>query len=98
MQGYNKRATVLFLLQRYQESIQDCQLVLDLNPYHFAAASGMGMCYRYSAPRLLFMVQHECSTSLESLQPLGLTVPPMGEATVESAHFSRCRCKPEPRP
>ena len=45
-QGYNRRATVLFLLGRYQESIEDCQLVLELNPYHFGAASGMGMCYR----------------------------------------------------
>ena len=31
-------------MQRYKESIDDCRLVLELNPYHFGAASGMGMC------------------------------------------------------
>jgi tetratricopeptide (TPR) repeat protein len=44
LQAHNKRATVLFLMHRYEESIEVCQLVLQLNPYHFGAASGMGMC------------------------------------------------------
>ena len=44
-QGYNKRATVLYLLHRYKDAIQDCQMVLQLNPYHFGAASGMGLCH-----------------------------------------------------
>lgn len=34
------------MLQRYNESIADCKVTLELNPYHFGAASGMGMCYR----------------------------------------------------
>jgi hypothetical protein len=44
-QGYNKRATVLYLLGRFQESVEECRTVLSLNPYHFGAASGMGLCY-----------------------------------------------------
>lgn len=44
-EGFNKRATVLYLMQRYQESIEDCKLVLELQPYHFGAAAGMGLCY-----------------------------------------------------
>lgn len=44
-EAHNKRATVLYLMEKYKESIQLCELVLELNPYHFAAASGMGMCY-----------------------------------------------------
>jgi len=36
---------VLYLLREYKESIDVCKLVLELNPYHFGAASGMGMCY-----------------------------------------------------
>lgn len=44
-QGFNKRATVLYLLHRYQDAIDDCQAVLRLNPHHFGAASGMGLCY-----------------------------------------------------
>ena len=44
-QARNKKATVLFLLKKYEESIAECEVVLQLNPYHFGAASGVGMCY-----------------------------------------------------
>lgn len=44
-EGWNKRATALFMAKRYQESIADCNKVLELNPYHFGALSGMGMNY-----------------------------------------------------
>jgi len=43
-EAYNKRATVLYLMERYRESIADCKMVLELNSYHFGAASGMGIC------------------------------------------------------
>lgn len=45
LQGHNKRATANYLLGRYEESIGDCEITLQLNPYHFAAASGMGLGY-----------------------------------------------------
>jgi tetratricopeptide (TPR) repeat protein len=45
LQGYNKRATVYYLLHRYQEAIDDCNMALHLNPYHFGAASGLGLCH-----------------------------------------------------
>ena len=35
---------MLYLQQRYAAAVADCRAVLELNPYHFAAASGMGMC------------------------------------------------------
>lgn len=44
-EGYNKRATVLFLLKQHQESIEECKRVLQLQPHHFGAASGLGLCY-----------------------------------------------------
>lgn len=44
-EGRNKRATVLYLLQRHREAIAECAEVLKLNPYHFGAASGMGLCH-----------------------------------------------------
>ncbi len=44
-QAYNKRATTLYLMQRYHESIEDCVTTLQLNPHHFGAASGMGLCH-----------------------------------------------------
>ncbi|EFN52005.1 hypothetical protein CHLNCDRAFT_139541 [Chlorella variabilis] len=42
---YNKRATVLYLMQRYHAAVVDCRVTLQMNPWHWAAASGMGMCY-----------------------------------------------------
>ena len=30
---------------RFRESIHDCQQALEINPYHFGAAAGMGQCY-----------------------------------------------------
>lgn len=46
-EGYNKRATCLYLMQRYHAAILDCRVTLELQPYHFGAASGMGMCCGY---------------------------------------------------
>lgn len=45
LQGHNKRATVLYLMRRYHESIQATETTLELNPYHFGAASGLGLCH-----------------------------------------------------
>jgi tetratricopeptide (TPR) repeat protein len=42
---WNQRAIALFSLGRHAESIRDCQHTLELNPYHFGAATGMGQCF-----------------------------------------------------
>lgn len=44
-EGWNKRATILFFLERYKESIADCEEVLKRNPLHFGALSGFGQNY-----------------------------------------------------
>ena len=44
-EAWNQRAIAHFALNRYAESIRDCRQVLEINPYHFAAAAGMGQCY-----------------------------------------------------
>jgi tetratricopeptide (TPR) repeat protein len=44
-EGWNKRATVLFLAGEYQRSIADCDEVLKRNPRHFGALSGLGEIY-----------------------------------------------------
>lgn len=44
-EAWNQRAIALFSLGRYAESIRDCHQALELNPYQFGAAAGMGQAY-----------------------------------------------------
>jgi tetratricopeptide (TPR) repeat protein len=44
-EGWNKRATVLYLLGEYARSLADCDEVMKRNPYHFGALSGYGMIH-----------------------------------------------------
>ena len=44
-EGWNKRATVLFLLGRNEESLKDCDEVFKRNPKHFGALAGAGQIH-----------------------------------------------------
>jgi len=44
-EGWNKRATVYFLLGRGEESLKDCDEVLKRNRHHFGALSGAGQIH-----------------------------------------------------
>jgi len=44
-EAWNQRAIAYYQLERFSESLRDCRQALKRNPYHFAAAVGMGHCY-----------------------------------------------------
>ena len=44
-EGWNRRATVLFLAGEFRRSLDDCNEVLKRNPGHFGALAGLGQIY-----------------------------------------------------
>jgi tetratricopeptide (TPR) repeat protein len=44
-EAWNQRAVALFARSQYADAIRDCHEALEINPYHFAAAAGMGHAY-----------------------------------------------------
>jgi len=44
-EGWNRRATLHYVLGNYEESIKDIEQVLTLEPRHFGALSGLGLVY-----------------------------------------------------
>jgi tetratricopeptide (TPR) repeat protein len=44
-EAWNQRAIAEFSLFDYEESALNCQRALELNPYHYNAAMGLGHCY-----------------------------------------------------
>ena len=44
-EGWNKRATIYFLVGEYEKSLSDCAEVVKRNPDHFGVLSGYGQIY-----------------------------------------------------
>jgi len=44
-EGWNRRAAVLWQLGQYQKSMRDCERALALNPNHYGAWQGLGICH-----------------------------------------------------
>jgi tetratricopeptide (TPR) repeat protein len=44
-EAYNQRAIARYLMEQWEEAVEDCQRVIALNPHHFGAFHGLGICY-----------------------------------------------------
>lgn len=52
---WSQRSIAYYHLQQYERAANDCQQAIDINPFHFSAAVGMGHCY---------LAMHEPSAAL----------------------------------
>ena len=44
-EAWCQRGTAHYHLAQYEAAIRNCHQALEINPYHFTAAAGMGQCY-----------------------------------------------------
>ncbi|OCR01872.1 hypothetical protein BCD67_05085 [Oscillatoriales cyanobacterium USR001] len=44
-EAWNRRAVLYYTQGNYQKSLIDCEMVIKLNPIHFGALHGLGLCY-----------------------------------------------------
>ncbi len=44
-EAWNRRAVLYYTIGEYKKAIEDCKLVIKLNPIHFGALHGLGLSY-----------------------------------------------------
>lgn len=44
-EAWNRRAVLYYMQKRYDRAILDCEKAIELNPAHFGALHGLGLCY-----------------------------------------------------
>ena len=82
-EGWNKRATVLYLMGRYGESEADVYKTLLLEPRHFGALSGMG---------LIRIARKDWGGAVDALES-GLKIHPNMPGALKNLEFARKKQK-----
>lgn len=44
-EAWNRRAVLYYTLGKYRQAGKDCEMVVKINPFHFGAWHGLGLCY-----------------------------------------------------
>lgn len=44
-EAWNRRAVLYYLTRQYEKSRDDCEQAIELNPVHFGALHGLGLCH-----------------------------------------------------
>ena len=73
-EAWCQRGTAYFHLGLYEAAIRDCHQALEINPYHFTAAAGMGQCY---------LIQNNAVAALEAFRRALRLNPSMEEVRVQ---------------
>ena len=65
-EAWNQRAIAYYHVEQFTDAIRDCRQALEINPYHFGAAAGMGQCHLRMKDRVLAL---ECFRRALRLNP-----------------------------
>ena len=68
-EGWNKKATVLYLMGRYPESILAIERTLTLEPRHFGALSGLGLIYMQTGKKKAAIAVMEKALKINPFMP-----------------------------
>ena len=68
-EGWNRRATVEYLLGDYKDSLSDIEKTLGLEPRHFGALSGRGLVYMAMGEEELALKSFEAALKVYPLMP-----------------------------
>lgn len=79
-EAWCQRGTAYYHLGQYDASIRDCHQALEINPYHFTAAAGMGQCY---------LLQDDPASALEAFRRALRLNPGMEEVRAQVVQLQR---------
>jgi tetratricopeptide (TPR) repeat protein len=80
-EAYNQRAIWFFKRGEYARAVEDCEVVLRLNPYHFGAAAGLGQCcLKLHKPRAALRAFQQALDLNPALEHLKDTIQALEEA------------------